>query len=265
MFYPPGNIYLKIMVKSFPMNHSKLIILVLLITNISYSQHWNEYLENDWQRAKTELNTKSLLISGSWFAGIYLLSYGDEYLNENVKQLNTGKFKYYFKTIDNLGHGPVAVPISIGIAGVSFLTNDSKFRQAALTSLESLAVTSALVYVLKIGIGRKRPYEKKGAHSFDPFGGLDDSFPSGHTSTAFALITPWIYYYKKPWTYFLFIFPASTAISRMIFDKHWATDVLTGGAIGYMVSYYLSNWHKEFRKTNNTKPVPPMISINIPL
>lgn len=248
------------------MNHFFIqLLFVLLIFTNSHSQHWNEYLQNDWQRTKTELNAKSIIISGSWFTGMYLLSYGDEYLNENVKQLNTGNLKYYFKTIDNLGYGPVAVPISIGVAGVSLLTNDSKFRQAALTSLESIAVTSVLVYALKIGIGRKRPYENKGAHSFDPFGGLDDSFPSGHTSTAFALITPWIYYYKNPWTYFLYIFPASTAISRMIFDKHWATDVLTGGAIGYVVSYYLSNWHKEFSQSKITQSAPPMVSISIKL
>jgi membrane-associated phospholipid phosphatase len=241
------------------------LLVVVLAINNSYAQHWEEYLKNDWERAKTELITKSLIISSSWLAGMYLLSYSDEYFNENVKQLNTGKFKYYFKTIDNLGYGPVAVPISIGIAGVSFLTNDSKFRQAALTSVESIAATAAIVYALKISIGRKRPYENKGAHSYNPFGGLDDSFPSGHTSTAFALITPWIFYYKSPWTYLLFLFPASTAISRMIFDKHWATDVLTGGAIGYMVSYYLTNWHKEFRRTNKSNSVPPTISINIPL
>lgn len=269
IFKNPGNIFFWITVRNAKLSFMKQFILqiifILLIINNSISQHLNEYLENDWHRAKTGINAKSLMISGSWFAGMYLLSYGDEYLNENVKQLNTGTLKYYFKTLDNLGAGPVAAPISIGVAGISFLTKDSKFRQVALTSVESIAVTSLLVYALKIGIGRKRPYEKKGAHSFNPFGGLDDSLPSGHTSTAFALVTPWIYYYKKPWTYLLFIFPASTALSRMIFDKHWATDVLTGGAIGYVVGYYLTDWHKKFRQLNNTASIPPMVSISIPL
>jgi len=241
------------------------IVSALILCTNTFSQQWNDYLENDWKKTKSALNTKTLLISGSWMAGMYFLNYGDEYLNENVKKLNKGYLKHYFKTIDNLGYGLVAAPLSIGIAGISMLTNDTKFRRTALTSVESMAVTALIVYTLKIGIGRKRPLEKKGAFSFDPFSGWDDSFPSGHTSTVFALITPWIYYYKKPWTYLLFALPVSTAISRMIYDKHWATDVITGGAIGYVVGYYLSKWHQDFEKSKGNKDIPPMIQFSIPL
>jgi len=232
-------------------------------TNI-FAQQWSEYLENDWNRTKSALNSKTLFITGSWFAGMYLLSFGDEYFNDNAKKLNKGVFKHYFKAVDNLGSGPVAAPLSIGIAGISLLTNDAKFRNTALTSVESIAATALIVYTLKIGIGRQRPYEQKGARSFDPFSGWDDSFPSGHTSTAFALVTPWVYYYKKPWTYLLFVLPASTALSRMIYDKHWATDVLTGGAIGYVVGYYLSKWHQDFEKSKGKQVIPPMVSFSIP-
>lgn len=247
------------------MKRTATIIIILIQLSTTYAQSWNDYVKNDWNRAKTELNFKSLLISGGWFAGMFLLSFEDEYLNDNVKQLNTGGLQYYFKTMDYLGSGFVAVPAAIGIAGISLLSNDSQFRGAALTSIESVFATSVLVYMLKTGIGRKRPYLKKGAHFFDPFSGWDDSFPSGHTSTAFALITPWVYYYQKPWTYFLFIFPASTAVSRMIYDKHWATDVLTGGLIGYVVGYYLANWHRDLSKSQNNQPLPPVFSFSIPL
>jgi PAP2 superfamily protein len=244
----------------------KLLILIfslLIIISHSYSQPWQDYISNDWNKARETLSAKTLMISGSWFAGMYLLSFGDEYLNENSKRLNKGYLKHYFKSIDNLGYGLVAVPASIGIAGISFLTNDKKLQKTALTSVESIIATSAIVYALKISIGRKRPFEKRGSWFFEPFGGWDDSFPSGHTSTAFALITPWVYYYKKPWTYALFILPASTALSRMIFDRHWATDVLTGGAIGYAVGYYLTKWHIDFEKTQKSEYKPPMVSFSI--
>jgi len=154
----------------------------LIICTNSFSQQWNEYLENDWKRTKSALNSKSLLITGSWLTGMYLLTYGDEYLNENVKIINKGYLKHYFKTVDNLGYGAVAAPLSVGIAGVSLLTNDTKFRRTALTSVESMAVTAFIVYTLKIGIGRKRPLEKQGAFSFYPFSGWDDSFPSGRST-----------------------------------------------------------------------------------
>lgn len=228
-----------------------------------YCQNWGEYIENDWTQTKSKINSKTLLLSGGWFAGMYLLSYSDEYLNDNVKQINKGYLKPYFKTIDNLGYAPIAIPLSFGITGISLLTNDTKFRRTALTSLESMIATSAIVYSLKIMIGRKRPFEKKGAHFFDPFSGFDDSFPSGHSSTAFAIVTPWVYYYRKPWTYFLFLFPASTAIARMIYDEHWATDVLTGSVIGYAVGYYLTQWHKEYRKSQKSNQIPPMVNFTL--
>ena len=138
------------------MHKRKIIIFFILFININtFGQQWSEYLENDWNKTKSALNSKTLLITGSWFAGMYLLSFGDEYLNENVKGLNKGYLKHYFKTVDNLGNGPFAAPLSIGIAAISLIGNDTKFRRTALTSVESMAVTALIVYSLKIGIGRK--------------------------------------------------------------------------------------------------------------
>ncbi len=247
----------------------RIIIFTLCIANspVFSGNQWNNYLDNDLKRARTELAAKSLLWAGGWFSSMYILSYEDEYLNTAVKSLYNGNFKHYFDTVDYLGDGSYSIPAAIGFAGFTHLFNDHKLRQAALTSIEAVLASSILVYSLKITFGRKRPLENRGAHSFQPFSGWDDSFPSGHTSTAFALITPFVYYYDNLIGYFLLLFPASTAISRMILDKHWATDVLTGGAIGFVVGFYLSKWHRDFSRTNsgNSLSPPMMISFSIPL
>jgi len=245
----------------------RLIIIIFIYLNcfVLAGNNINKYLENDWNRTQSELDAKSMLWAGGWISSMYFLSFHDEYLNEAVKPLYKGSYQYYFDTVDYLGYGPYSIPVSIGFSGLTFLFNDQKLRQAALTSVESVLFSSALVFVLKTSLGRYRPYKERGAHFFVPFSDMDASFPSGHTSTAFALITPFAVYYDNLLGYTLLALPASTAISRMIYDKHWATDVLTGGAIGCVVGYYLATWHKDFSKGKSTYPSTPTISFSISL
>ncbi len=246
---------------------TKTIIFFLTSINISIfaGDNFGSYLENDWNKTRSELDAESVLWAGGWISSMYLLSFQDEYLNEAVKPLYKGNYQYYFDAVDYLGYGPYSIPASIGFSGLTFLFNDQKLRQAALTSVESALVSSALVFVLKSSLGRYRPNKERGAHYFKPFSDMDASFPSGHTSTAFALITPFAVYYDNYFSYALLALPVSTAISRMIYDKHWATDVLTGGAIGCMVGYYLTTWHKDFSKEKSTYQSTPMVSFSISL
>jgi len=150
-----------------------------------------------------------------------------------------------------VGNAPYAIPVAAGIAGFTLTGSNQKLQDAAFTSLQAGVVSALITGIGKFVIGRGRPYEKKGPHYFYPFRGLDESFPSGHSSTAFALITPWVYYYPGPLTYFLLALPTGTAIARMIFDQHWATDVLTGSLIGILVGYNLARWHKQLATENN--------------
>lgn len=250
---------------NFMLNFIRPLFFILISYSVIAGNNLNSYLENDWDRTKSELGVKSALWAGGWLSGMYLLSYQDECLNDAVKPLYKNGFKYYFDTVDYLGYGPYIVPTLFVFTGATFLFNDQKLRHAALTSVESVLATSAIVYVLKISAGRYRPYQDRGPHFFEPFTYFDASFPSGHTSTAFAIMMPFAVYYDNFLSYALLTLPASTAISRMIFDKHWATDVLTGGAIGCVIGYYLAKWHKDFSKNQSPNSSTPVISFSIPL
>ena len=220
-------------------------ILFFNLNMLSANDRWREYLKQDWTELKRNLTFRTAIISGGWLAGMYMVSAWDEDMNTLVKPLYRGGFTTYFDAVNELGNAPYAIPISLGITGLSLIGNDAKFQDAAFTSSESMIATGIVTALVKAIIGRNRPDENKGPRSFHPFSGFD-SFPSGHTSTAFALVTPWVFYYPRPLTYLLFILPASTGIARMIYDRHWATDVISGGLVGFVIGASLASWHKNF-------------------
>jgi len=62
------------------------------------------------------------------------------------------------------------------------------------------------------------------------------SFPSGHTITAFAIITPLMVFYPEFTLEFTFI-ALSIAASRIVLGMHFFSDVLAGAAAGTIFGY----------------------------
>ena len=118
-----------------------------------------------------------------------------------------------------------------------------------------------LSYGIKYTVGRSRPHESDGTHAFRPFSG-NASFPSGHTTTAFAIVTPWVMFYPHPVTYGLFALSTGTAVARIARDAHWATDVLAGAALGFTTGYWLSKRHGAF---SDNVQVTPILGPNVGL
>jgi len=246
-----------------------IILIVNLTTSASADNRWKQYIQNDFDRFTSEVNVKTALMAGGWLAGMYLLSAFDEDLNNDMKSLYTGKWKSYFNTIDYLGYIPYTLPVSIGITGLTMLGNDKKLQDAAFTSVQAQVTSLIFVGATKLIFGRHRPDAGNGPRHFNPFSDFDAAFPSGHTSTAFALVTPWIYYYPNPLTYALLILPASTAVSRIVLDRHWFTDVLTGAVIGTLVGITLAKWHKELAEQKGfydpMETPPSLIKLSVQL
>jgi membrane-associated phospholipid phosphatase len=64
--------------------------------------------------------------------------------------------------------------------------------------------------------------------------------PSGHVSSAFALMTVLAKQYEHWYVEIpAYTFAVSVAFQRMTSRSHWASDTILGGAIGYWVSNVL--------------------------
>jgi hypothetical protein len=122
-------------------------------------------------------------------------------------------------------------------------THNDHMRETAVLSgeaaLNSLLITEGIKYVA----GRNRPLENDGTGRFLNGG---SSFPSGHSSTAWAIASVIAREYPGPLTQFL-AYGGAAAISaaRVTGRQHFTSDVLVGGAIGWFMGRQVYNAHHD--------------------
>jgi membrane-associated phospholipid phosphatase len=154
----------------------------------------------------------------------------------------------------NEAGSPKATIFAAAAFGTTLLTNNTRLQDAAFTSLQSLILAGGMSYALKYSLGRSRPYHGHDASEFAPYSG-NTSFPSGHTTAAFALVTPWVYYYPSPFTYALLGVAGGTAVARVAKQHHWPTDVAAGAALGFLTARFLSKRHMASSSGISIQPV----------
>jgi len=142
----------------------------------------------------------------------------------------------------NEAGSPKATIFAAAVFGATLVTRNERLQDAAFTSLQSLALAGGMSYAIKYSLGRGRPYDGHDASQFAPYSG-NTSFPSGHTTAVFALVTPWVYYYPSPVTYGLLAVAGGTAVARVAKQHHWPTDVVAGAALGFLTARFLTKRH----------------------
>jgi membrane-associated phospholipid phosphatase len=141
--------------------------------------------------------------------------------------------------------GFVALPLAMLGLDALLSWRDGVFLEAfpidALLMVEATVSAMALNQTVKFSVGRARPYTIERPAELVPTNPTDDnlSFFSGHSSFSFALAASaatiaGLRGYRYAWVLWAVGLPlaATTAILRLGADKHWASDVLIGGAIG---------------------------------
>ncbi len=124
----------------------------------------------------------------------------------------------------------IMTPLAIGGYGL-VRKDDKQFRIACVIASSSL-VCAGVTNLLKYSIGRDRPFVKypdiiQKYHADSP------SFPSGHTSSAFATATSLSLAYSK-WYVAVpaYGWAATVGYSRMHLGVHYPSDVFAGAVIG---------------------------------
>jgi len=183
-----------------------------------------------------------LSLSAVLGAGLLLYSV-DQDIQQWAQDHRSSSSEDIFKTIGHLGNGVVLIGLMTALYISGEVSDNNSLRKTALLSLESWLTTGIIVRGLKSVVGRARPWTGESSHSFHPFSTRSRfaSFPSGHASSAFAVATVIADQSKKVYIDILAYSLATTAaLSRVHLDKHWASDILVGSAIGYFVAKKIS-------------------------
>lgn len=134
-------------------------------------------------------------------------------------------FKHEFENY--LQYSPAAVMLAMKAAGVKSESSWGKmFTAAASASVIQFCTTHAIKRIAK---------EER------PDGTRRNSFPSGHTATAFMTATMLHkeYGHISPWISFGgYSVATATGVMRMVNNRHWMSDVLAGAGIGIMCTEF---------------------------
>jgi hypothetical protein len=194
-------------------------LFLLLISSFVYADEFQNFKEQNFDRVVHKLadRTSLSLLTVGTLSSYALREHDTETRNLWVDHQRMSESSAHVG--DLLGSGVAGVAI-IG-AQYFFDDNQNNWQSHA----RALVWQTATVGILKYSTGVQRPGNKN----------RYESFPSGHTATAFATATSLTYAYG--WKAAVIAYPvaAFVGLSRLSDDMHWGSDVLAGAFVGFIV------------------------------
>jgi membrane-associated phospholipid phosphatase len=151
---------------------------------------------------------------------------------------------------------PGAYLIGASMYSVGRLGGNKRIADLGLHGTEALIIGQLTGTLIKNFAGRARPYvadsQPQGFHFARGWKGNDAyrSFPSGHTTAGFAAASAVTsetsrWWPKSTWIVGPIMYggAAMIGVSRMYNNKHWASDVLVGAAIGTFAGQKVVRYH----------------------
>jgi len=190
---------------------------------------------------KNYLSARSLIVPASLIVyGFGSLTCGElQKLNKKIcEEVTEDASGFKTKTDDYLKYAPAVSVYLLNAVGI-------KGRHKILDRTVILAMATILSEQLVTAI-------KHGTHQLRPDGSTYNSFPSGHTTTAFigAEMMNQEFGWRSPWYSVAgYSLATGTALLRIMNNRHWLSDVIAGAGIGMLTtkaSYWLySKWENR--------------------
>jgi membrane-associated phospholipid phosphatase len=200
---------------------------------------------------------------GAFGLGTAALIATDRTMEKGLKDSSVTQISFS-KNVSKIGATYTTLPIAGALYLYGRKRNDAKAREVGVLGAEALLDSAIIVQILKLGFGRERPDEPDGNGRF--FKGKD-SFPSGHAieTWAFASVISHEYAPSKIVPVITYGLAAAVSASRLTGRRHYASDIVAGGAMGWFIGRYVwdhhldPNIHKRF-ETKVSRLMPTQIS-----
>ncbi|HEU0054232.1 MAG TPA: phosphatase PAP2 family protein [Longimicrobium sp.] len=209
-------------------------------------------------------DSRDLYFAGGFVAATIILTPLDRALATTLRNERLQDNPFLKKTA--AGARLLGVPggliLSTGTYVGGKVTGNRDVAELGLHTATSVLTANLIIGGIKGVAGRARPYQNpENPYDFKLFAGVSDearrSFPSGHTASAFAAAaaaTTEVGYHwhdnKLLVGTALFTLAGLTGVSRIYDNKHWASDVAVGAAIGSFTGWKVTRYMQAH--PNNT-------------
>ena len=213
-------------------------------------KHFNLLQSKEYRHYRTAVIFSLAL---ALIVAIFVSIYGKEHSFMVINKYNHPSFDYVFQFWTYLGDGLIWVPLFIYVLAFK--------RDFLIAVIASLIICTFLTHFLKrvvfedelrpvLALGKERIRIIEG---FVPH--TNNSFPSGHTSTAFtlALILAFIVRGGSIWRFLFPIIAFLVGYSRVYLAQHFVTDVFAGMLIGILSSYLSLLVYEKYRRRKKLK------------
>ena len=150
-------------------------------------------------------------------------AFRQDYNNPNTK-IRLIKYNFHSEIDNYTQYLPLALTIGLKMGGVESRSDWPRYWASAATSA---AIMAGLVNGIKYTASEMRPD-----------GSTRNSWPSGHTATAFLAATILHKEYgmtRSPWiSVGAYSLATATGVMRVLNNRHWISDVLSGAGIGIL-------------------------------
>jgi membrane-associated phospholipid phosphatase len=171
---------------------------------------------------KENLAIVSVGLAAAWGASHFDHSIANSGFNA---ELNEGSaLDATFDPGSRLGGAAVQFGGAVAAFGIGKLISDPELESLGRDLVRAQIVTQALTQAVKFSVGRERPD-----------GSNHQSFPSGHSASAFATATVLERHYGWKVGVPAYAFAGYVAASRLNEDRHYLSDVVFGASIGILV------------------------------
>jgi len=188
------------------------------------------------------------IIAGIGAAGSAAIHPKDGAIARDIYQAS-GARRDFFRAGASIGDGLEQGAFALGTYIAGRVARMPRVAAAGADLVDAQIVNGVLTQGTKAAADRRRP--SGGAHAF----------PSGHTSATFATAEVVREHFGWKWGAPAYAIGAYVSVSRMVDNKHWASDVVFGTAIGLVSARAASFGHVSRRVSITPSLLPRGVAI----